>query len=488
MEDLTDLAPPTPTAALRHVHVHVRVGRCDIAIPIGQVRQALPLPAQGLTLLPRRTLGLIGIADVAGTAVPIVALERWVPLEIDSGAAVSQRLLVLQHAGGVIGIQVDAVLGVKTVASDAIRKVHHEPDDTELFESIVPASASAPALCILEVARLMRLGQIWCEQAQLAPTTPVTADATPAQTPTQTPAQDSKTQRFAVFRIGQERWAVPVNAVERVVPVPATELALGPNERSWAIGQWQGRKLALVDISEGRQASDRQAAPWMVLLGHGQLLLGLTVSECLQFVDLPQLAIAGIPHDDILAGVALSQDGTRQQVLDVAKLFAVTPEASISRHGSAPTERQDDSLQSDATEPVPYLVFEAGQRYASPVQGILGVVELSPQTRQDLRSGQSAFLAWRGQTLRLVNLPAIAKSAAQTESLQAVIVQAPASMDPPIAIAVHSLTDWLPAHSARRSGMRMGALGEFGLINAKGSVDHANLVVVDLAQMAHMLG
>lgn len=37
--------------------------------------------------------------------------------------------------------------------------------------------------------------------------------------------------------------------------------------------------------------------------------------------------------------------------------------------------------------------------------------------------------------------------------------------------------------------MRMGAMGELGLINAQGAVDdHANLVVVDLAQMAYLLG
>lgn len=482
MADSTDLAPTPQIEALRHVHV--RVGGCDIAIPIGQVRQALPLPPQGLTVLPRRTGGLIGLADVAGTAVPIVALERWVPLEVESGAAALQRLLVLQHAGRLIGIRVDAVLGVRTVASDAIRKVHHEPDDTELFESIVPASASGPTLCLLEVARLMQLGQTWCEQAQLTLTAPVTADVPQ----TQMPMGDSTTQRFAVFRIGQERWAVPVNAVERVVPVPDIELALRSGSHSWAIAQSQGRKLALVDISEGRRASNREAAPWMVLLNQGPLLLGLTVSECLHFLDLPQSALASMPNDTLLAGVAFSQDGTKHQVLDVAKLFALTPEASISGNGSGATGSQGATPQSEETEPSPYLVFDAGQRYASPVEGVLGVVELSSQAREDLRSGRSAFMTWRGQTIRVVNLPAIAKPVVHTPLLLAVIVQAPGDMVQPIGIAVNGLTDWLPAHSARRSGMCMGALGEFGLINANGTVKHANLVVVDLAQMAHMLG
>ena len=168
---MDDVIQPPSSAPLGVVqHVHVRVGRCDIAIPIEQVWQALPLPPQGLTALPRRSGGLLGVADVAGAAVPIVALERWVPLETrDDGAAALQRLLVLQQAGGLVGIRVDAVLGVKAVAAADIRRVHHAPDDNELFESVVPATASAPTLCILEVARLMRLAQAWCAAAELAP-------------------------------------------------------------------------------------------------------------------------------------------------------------------------------------------------------------------------------------------------------------------------------------------------------------------------------
>lgn len=475
--------------AYANVYVHVRVGRCDIAIPVDQVRQALPLPPQGLTALPRHSGGLLGLAEFAGAAVPIVALERWVPLDAPQGDGVDTlpRLLVMQHASGLVGMRVDAVLGVKALAAGEIRKILHQPDDNELFESVVPASDAAPVLCILEVARLMRLSQAWCEQAQVDLAAPAAPSAGGAQQEV-SQTQGCTPQRYAVLRIGVEQWAVPVNAVERVAPVPAAELALGPHDRSWAIGQWQGRKLPLVDISEGRQASDRQAAPWMVLLSHGPLLLGLTVSECQQFVDLPQQAMAHLPGDSVSAGVTLLPDGSRLQVLDVAKLFEVTPEASVSRWASASPQAPGSAALADATEPSPYLVFDADQRYASPVQGVLGVVELSAACREDLRSGRPGLLPWRGQTLRLVSLPAIAKSVAHADPLLAVVVQAPEGMTAPIGIAIRSLTDWLPAHSARRTGIRMGAMGELGLINAKGAVDHANLVLVDLSEMAYLLG
>ena len=158
------------------------------------------------------------------------------------------------------------------------------------------------------------------------------------------------------------------------------------------------------------------------------------------------------------------------------------------RRPPPPLHAPGGAVQPDATEPLPYLVFDADQRYASPVDGIVGVVELPAQAREDLCSGRPAFLAWRGQTVRLVSLPAIARSEGLADPQLAVLVQAPGGTTAPLGIAIHSLTDWLPAHSARRSGMRMGAMGEFGLINAKGAVDHANLVVVDLAQMAYLLG
>ena len=475
---MQEVNPPPVTASSAVIpHVHVRVGGCDIAIPVEQVRQAVPLPPQGLTVLPRRSGALLGVADVAGAAVPIVALERWLPLSAaDDEDNSASRLLVLQHADALVGVRVDAVLGVKPVAAEGVRRVHHTPDDSELFESVVPASAAAPTLCILEVARLMRLTQAWCAAEQLAAGAPAGAAALAAQT------QSAATQRFAVFRIGPERWAVPVAAVQQVVPLPATDLALGRNDRTWAIGQWRGRKLPLVDISEGRQASDRQAAPWMVLLGQGPLVLGLTVSECEQLVDLP-------PDDALVAGVALCPGVGRLQILDVDKLFGLTPGASISRV-AVDAAQPRSGVGAEAAEPVPYLVFDADQRYASPVEGIVGVVELPPEARDDLRQARRAVLAWRGHTVRVVSLPAIARSAAAApEPLLAVLVQAPGDASAPVGIAIRSLCDWLPAHSALRSGMRMGAMGELGLINAKGAVaDHANLVVVDLAQMAYLLG
>ena len=56
---------------------------------------------------------------------------------------------------------------------------------------------------------------------------------------------------------------------------------------------------------------------------------------------------------------------------------------------------------------------DADQRYASPVGSVVGVVALPPEARDDLRSERRAILAWRGHTVPVVSLPAIARSAAE---------------------------------------------------------------------------
>lgn len=469
-------APAAPGAG---ADVHVRVGRCHIAIPVDQVREALPMPPEGLTPLPRRSGALLGLVHAAGAAVPVVALERWLPIDAAAEAA-TQRLLVLHHAGGQVGLRVDAVLGVKPALPAAVCQVHHAVDDDELFDAVTPASDGMPALCRLDVGRLMRLSQVWCAQAQ--------ADGCLPRPPTAsgtTRAGAAATQRHAVFRIADECWAVPIGVVKRVVPLPAVELALGWGRRNWAIAQWQERKLPLVDISTSRGASNPASAPWMVLVSDGPLALGLTVTACLQFVDLPADASAAMPEDDLLAGIASLPVLGKLRVLDPVKLFRRTPETSISRaRAAAPTGASGAPV--DVPEPVPYLVFEADRRYASPVEGIVGVVELPDATREDLRTGEPAVLPWRGQTLRVVNLPTLS-DAARADARLAVLVQPADRTAPPLGIAIHRLTDWLPAHSARRSGMRMGGLGAFSLIDAPGSADIASLVVVDLAHMAYLL-
>lgn len=467
-------------------YVHVRVGACDIAIPVADVWQALPW--QNLNLFPRRSGPLLGTVDAMGTSVPVVALERWLPLETADDASL-QRLLVLRHDGALVGIRVDAVLGVKTVPPGVVRKLHHAPDDNELFESVVPAAGPNRTLCILEVARLMQLSQVWCAEADVAPAAGVASSST---TTTQTP----KTLRYAVFQIGSELWAVPVQALAQIVPVPTIELALGVRERAWAICQLQGRKLPLVDISAAHEASNSRDAPWTAILSQGPLSLGLSVSSCKQFVDLTEQEIASTPLEAVLAGVAMRSDLGKLQILDPAKLFNAVPLADISRSKDAGSAVSGRPSKTSALEPVPYLVFEADQRYASPVDGIVGVVELPQQARDDLRRLQWATLEWRGTTVTVVNLPAISRAPDGEDPQLAVLVQPPDAKSKPVGIAIKGLSDWLPAHTARRSGMRMGTIGEMSLIEASNIVGtaedrahgKATLVVVDLAQIAYLLG
>ena len=458
-------------------YVHVRVGTCDIAIPIAQVRQALP--QQSLTILPRRTGALLGLLDVAGASVPIVALERWVPIE-GSVDVTQQRLLVLQQNSAQVGIQVDAVLGVKAIASDVIRRVHQVPDSNELFESVIPHVANSPTLCILDVARLMQLSQVWCADVGHESVNGYTGLAPVA-------AVARAAQRYAMFQIGTEFWAVTMDAIQRVIPLPAVELPLGRSDMGWGICQVKGRKLALVDISEGHQTSSAQDAPWMVMLENGPLALGLSITACKEFIEVGEDSIARTPDDVLLAGVAVLPGVGKLQILDVAKLFSRISLAAISLSDAVRPVAVDASGARKAADASAYLVFETDQRYASPVSGIVGLVALPMQARDDLRQGKPTALAWRGRSIAMFNLPSLNTAVDAFEPTLAVLVQAPDGHSPPVGVAIKRVCDWLPAYSAARRGMRMNAMGEFCMINAHGNSDVSNIVVVDLVQIAYLL-
>jgi len=95
-------------------------------------------------------------------------------------------------------------------------------------------------------------------------------------------------------------------------------------------------------------------------------------------------------------------------------------------------------------------------------------------------------LPWRGKSCNVINMPPINSRSRPFTPRLAVLVQGKGEQTPVVGVAIASLRDWLPAHRADRIEMRLGALGEFGLITPRGSP--SSLVVVDLAQMGYMVG
>lgn len=486
-------------------YAHVRVGTCHIAIAAADIVQAVELAAAGLTPVPRREDrrcgALVGVVDHQGRVVPVVALDRWVPIDASSDAT-EKRVLILRSGSSLIAVQIDALMGVKKLAASAIHTVCRDGAEEELFEAVTHATADRPMLCLLQVSRLMALAAAWCEHAEIEPGT-----ANP-QGPNGAPAGPSgPVSDYAVFTIGDQRWGVPTACVAQVTKTPGAELRL-TGQRVCAIGGWAQRKLPLVDLGHLHDGAGTDR-PWMTVVLHGPLAIGLVVDRCDRVIHLTSDDIFWTPTDELRAGTAMVAGMGTVLLLDAGRLFDAIPEATISlvraeldwkgtarsalpagapERVSAATATAAAIAPADDEAPASdYLVFEADRAYASPISGLMGVTMLTDDAVEDLSEGRRAAVTWRGETVGVVNMPSLDGGKAAFTPRLAVVVKGEGHDGRKSAIAVRSLTRWLAARSAPRSVMRMRSIGDVTVVTPTGGRRSESLVVVDLAQMAFLL-
>jgi len=130
------------------------------------------------------------------------------------------------------------------------------------------------------------------------------AEAAPAEVP------GPPAERQVVFRVGAERYALPLSAVREVVP-PNPPFARVPRAGGAVRGvmNLRGRVVAVVDLAELVGL-----APQPLLGGHGQVLildrekraLGLLIGVVL---GVEPLAPAEVATDGLVAGVTMGRAG-----------------------------------------------------------------------------------------------------------------------------------------------------------------------------------
>ncbi|HSI50187.1 MAG TPA: chemotaxis protein CheW [Ideonella sp.] len=476
----------TASGSATRLLVHVRVGSCDIGIPVEQVMEALPLPAAGLRALPRRDHAISGLIETVGGAVPVIALDRWLPLG-QPVATRPGRVLMLSARRARVGIEVDEVLGVKAVATTAIRRVvHGEDSNEELFESLAGPMAACPLLALLEVERLMALSAVWCQDAGLATGAP---DGAPRRGTAPAP---SGAVRHAVFRVGAAAWAIEAAAVRGVVVAPSLELSLQVGAHRVGICQWEGHKLPVVSIDTKGGTDGVGSAPLMVVVQHSGRRIGVAVTRCEQLVDLRPVdnARAELP---LVAGTAICAGLGRVAILDHPRLFEAVGESAcdLAPEGTpvvAAGRRQ-------GTDALNYLVFETERLYASAVTGVSGVVPLPAELTEELVENGQVLMDWRGRVVDVRTLPALGDGPDSGYRPRLVIVmQQGGNADPDdgaaptlIGLAVHRLVDWIPATPDNLSALRMGSAGDLRMLTLRTDDLNASLVVIDLAEMAHLI-
>lgn len=220
--------PGSPAANQKHTHLLARVGRFNLAIPIGIVISVHEAPL--VFPVPCAQPGIAGAIRFAGLAVPVFDLRRSLRLE-PRALAYSDRLVLIDAGERIMALIVDEVLefvAIERVTEEGLDALFGE---TPINTNVIAGIACAPTLCaVIEPAGILQPDPWDSETIQSVYAEDVGADhplwprtAALAEIP-KAPAATGV--EAAIFQIAGQRFGVALAAVVEFftaashVPIP----------------------------------------------------------------------------------------------------------------------------------------------------------------------------------------------------------------------------------------------------------------------------
>jgi chemotaxis signal transduction protein len=417
----------TPTGKRRTaVYALVRAHGRTIAIPGESVTQAVEAPAE-LAQVPRRDSAVEGVITLDRRVLPVVGLSRWLSPQagLDGPPAATARprglVLLLRSGQSRVGLAIEAVVGVQRIAADQVRRLFHDDDPKELFQSVALFGDDPAPTSILEPSRLIALAGVWDAEAAVddspsgsetallgAAASSASQDAVGGSGPHDAAASSarqesaaspttSRGESFATFRIADVHFALPASDIGELLRRPVLREELLPHDGVLGLCEWRGRVVPVVDLSGALQALPcADAATWLCIVCHGDLAIGIVMHEVLDLVRIA--ADAGTPehapHSQRSVVERRLVIGERLlQVIAVTALMRRYTETALSANGAAQVRLRDTA---DTISPA-YMVFHAGGPFAAPIDGVQEVVAMPDELRSRLDAGIATTLHWREQ-------------------------------------------------------------------------------------------
>ncbi|UXY14144.1 chemotaxis protein CheW [Chitiniphilus purpureus] len=330
-----------------------RAGGLACASPLTQIAEVVRVPA--LHPVPLAPAAMLGLVNRHGHAVAVLGLAALLDAAQQAPGPAS-RLLVL-HAQRQ-AVLVDAVQGLALLPATAARPATAEEAAAGLAQ-VIPARPDQDERRVPDLVRLTR--------PAAAPARP------PAPQPAMpSPQTETEGELLLVFRLGTQEYAMPVAAIEEIVPAPA-QLLVTPHMQTHMLGMMtrRGRLLPVFDTRAALAAPQGAPARHVVVLRlragtDAPVEVGLlveTVSEVLdagtaQAQPVPPLLAHTRRMNEIAAILKLAQGRrlvallTPERLLDETALYGLEPAVS---------DLSDPTSATAGDEAQHVLVFQVGE-------------------------------------------------------------------------------------------------------------------------------
>jgi len=412
--------------------IEARLGGHRVAIATAAVRSALPRPERLAPLGPAG-LPLQGAFDHGGQAVPLVDARALLGLPADAPCA---YVLVLAHAGRLVGLAVDQVCGLLSIAPACIVQVRHDDSDDAFFRQVATGAAPADLLNVLEPERLMAWARAWAAD---------TADA---------PAQDAAAaapRRMASFDIGGRCFAVPAALVAEVIPSPATAHLAACGAFS-EVTLWRGHHVCI--LHRHQLAPGASAGTLLAVLTLAGRQVGIWVDAIRSVWSAagdalhPYVRMAGT--HGLVQGTVDSAAGP-QLLLDTDALGALAP--------ALPPGPPADTQRAQSHGEAAYVLCQAGDVLAVPMSAIATIVARPADFAADVAAGlapdgRMGNYLWQGRQVPVFAPGALGAPGMERDWTHLVLLERDAQWR---ALAVERLVGI--AHARASTLVRLGRMG-----------------------------
>ncbi|HYH38117.1 MAG TPA: chemotaxis protein CheW [Azospirillum sp.] len=394
--------------------VTLRVGASVLALALPEVREIVRRPE--IVRIPLSPPSLEGLARRHGVVLPVIGLRSVLGLP---GAAADKdaRVVVVGHRGQPVGLAVDRVEGIVTVADTRIdRDAGDAGVDAALLAGVIRDPKGGTVAAILDAGTLV--------ERQFAELARPAADRAAPHDGVAAVAAEARvtTVGLVTFTVAGQEFALPISDVERIVPRPA-EVSRMPKARAHLLGVMAlgdgalgDGLLPLVGLRELFGLGNTEAGQGRVVvarLGDGAPV-GLAVDGVREILRVDPALVAPVPailareaeFEDIQSIVRLDGGKRLVSVLSAERMLAHAAEvaAALEEHSGGEAAMAERGALGTGE---PFVVFRLGEaEYGLPVSAVQEI-QRRPKTLSPLPKAPefvAGLVNLRGAALPVVDL------------------------------------------------------------------------------------
>ena len=314
-------------AAEKRVFLAFDVGGQEYALPLHEVVSIAAVPTI-VASLPRTDAAMIGVADLGGSLVPLIAARVLLGLSRKSAdaEATGGRIVVMRLGNGLVGVLVDGM-------NEIIRVSPEDLDPVPPVLTRARGEAQVEAICRMNDGR--RLISILSPTKLFDPETVsrVLAQADlGAQQMAATEAAVQESEQFIVFQLGDETYGLPIGSVDEIVRCP-DELTRVPRAPAFVTGLMNLRGKAVPVIDQRQRfavpGQTAQCARRVVVVTIDGLQAGFLVDAVSEVLTFPASEVS--PAPDLAAAAGQTIDRVAMIDREGRMILLVDPKALLDR-------------------------------------------------------------------------------------------------------------------------------------------------------------